>query len=320
MRTPKFWNNKGIISTFFLPLGFIYSSITSLRMKYIRGNKVNVPVICIGNLTAGGTGKTPVAISVAEILQESRLNPFFVSRGYGGKLKSIPVDNKIHIAEDVGDEPLLLSKQARVIIDSDRYKAAKIAADIGANIIIMDDGFQNPYLRKNLSFVVVDGGFGFGNERPIPAGPMRENLDNGLKRADAVIIIGKDTKHIAKRVGNIPVFKGTMKPALKTLKGKKVIAFAGIGRPQKFYDTLQSLEAKLVETIDFPDHHNYTKEELEKIIHKSQGLNAKAYTTSKDFVKIPLELRENFNVLEIEIDWENKEEFKSFILNHIKIA
>lgn len=318
MRTPKYWNKKGIISTALLPFGWLYSSITKYRMNHIKPNKVNVPVICIGNITAGGTGKTPVAISVAKILEKGKYKPFFISRGYGGKLKSVLVDNKIHLPEDVGDEPLLLSEQAPVVIDSDRYKAAKIAIDIGANIIIMDDGYQNPYLRKNISFVVVDGGFGFGNERPIPAGPLRENLKEGLKRADAVIIIGKDKKHIAKKLSHLPVFHGYMKPTIDSLEGKKIIAFAGIGRPQKFYDTLHELKAQVIETIDFPDHHVYTRAELEKLIRHSQGMNAKIYTTTKDFVKIPQDLRKKFNTVEIEIEWENKKEFARFLINKIK--
>lgn len=317
MKTPKFWNNKGLISTLLLPIGWVYALITSIRMKVIKSNKVNVPVICIGNLTAGGTGKTPVALSIAEILQKHKYNPFFISRGYGGKLKSVLVNSKIHLPEDVGDEPLLLSEQAKVIIDADRYKAAKIAVDMGADTIVMDDGYQNPYLRKNLSFIVIDGGFGLGNERTIPAGPLRENMQNGLKRADAIIIIGQDIKHIAKEIDSLPVFEGKMKPTIDTLKDQKVIAFAGIGRPQKFYDTLLSLDAKIVETIDFPDHHNYQKEELEKIIKKSKALNAKIFTTSKDFVKIPQNMRNHFNVLNIKIKWKNETAFTSFLIDKI---
>lgn len=317
LKTPKYWNKKGLVSTILLPLGCLYALATSLRIRYIKSKKTSVPVICIGNLTAGGTGKTPVAISIASILQQHNYTPFFVSRGYGGRLKGLEVDNTKHSPEDVGDEPLLLSKQAKVVIDADRYNAASIAVNMGADIIVMDDGFQNPKLHKDLSFIVVDGGFGFGNERPIPSGPLRENLYKGLKRTDAVIIIGEDKFKIAEKFEKIPVFKALAKPVIDNLQNQKIVAFAGIGRPKKFYDSLRSLKADIVDTIDFPDHHKYQEDELKKIINKAKNLDAKIYTTSKDFVKIPANLRTNFNVLDIKIAWKNEKEFEEFLINHI---
>lgn len=316
MKTPTFWNKPGIISTLLLPIGWIYALLTRIRIMLVRPKKVNIPVICIGNLTAGGTGKTPVSISLAEMLQAQKLNPYFISRGYGGSLKGVLVDNSKHQPKDVGDEPLLLSKQAPVVVNSDRIAGAQLAQENGADILIMDDGFQNPYLYKDISFIVVDGALGFGNRRPIPSGPLRESLTGGLKRADAIIIIGEDKQKRGKFIDK-PIFRGTMEPSIKTLKGEKIIAFAGIGRPSKFYYSLIALEAILIKTIDFPDHHTYTVDELEQIIQEAKTLKASIYTTSKDFVKIPTSLQKHFQVLEITIKWENPKSLMQFIHNKL---
>lgn len=317
MKTPKFWQNKNIISLSLFPLGIIYSFVTNLRMKFIKPKKVSVPVICIGNLTAGGTGKTPVCISIAKILKDKGKNPFFISRGYGGNLKNIIVD-KTHKAKDVGDEPILLSQEAPVAIGSDRYIAAKLAIKNGADVLIMDDGFQNPSLHKDLSFVVVDGGFGFGNKLPVPAGPLREDIKSGLKRCDSVIIIGIDEHKCVETIGRTPYVRAMTTPTIKSLKGTRVIAFAGIGRPEKFYYSLKLLEAQIIETINFADHHFYKENELLEIIKQSQIFNAKIYTTSKDYVKIPEHLQEKFHVLDIEIEWKHQEEIIKIINKKLK--
>lgn len=317
MKTPAFWSHKNLISAVLSPLGYLYATATACRIKFTKSAKIGRPVICIGNLTAGGTGKTPVAISLAKLLQEKNKNPFFISRGYGGKLKDILVDNQKHTAVEVGDEPLLLSRQAPVIINSDRYQAAQKALKTGAELIIMDDGFQNPGLYKDLSFLVFDGGFGYGNGLAIPAGPLRENLKSGLKRAQAIIIIGEDKHSLETKFNNLPVFKGRIQAIEPKVSNKNVIAFAGIGRPQKFYDSLRQLNFNIVETIDFPDHHQYTTAELQKIVAQAQDKGALIFTTSKDFVKIPADMQKYFHVLEIEIDWQDKDKLTNFILSNI---
>lgn len=318
MKTPRFWSNKNFISTLLRPLGYLYATATHFRVTHGKSQKVGRPVICIGNLTAGGTGKTPVAVSMAKLLQSQGKNPFFVSRGYGGTLKDILVDNKKHTAFEVGDEPLLLSRQAPVVINSNRYLAAQKALKSGAEIIIMDDGFQNPGLYKDLSFLVFDGGFGYGNGLAVPAGPLRENLHSGLKRANAIIIIGEDEHNLANEFMELPVFKGKIVPVNPQVNNREVIAFAGIGRPEKFYKSLNELGFNLVETLNFPDHHVYTKAELQKIITKAQKQGAVIFTTSKDFVKIPPQMHKFFHVLEIEIKWEDEEKLTTFIFDKIK--
>ena len=267
-------------------------------------------------ITAGGTGKTPVSISIAKMLATEMFHPFFVTRGYGGKLQNILVNNKKHSAKEVGDEPLLLSKQAPVIVNPNRYEGAKLAIKEGADIIIMDDGFQNPSLNKDLSFLVFDGNYGIGNGKIIPAGPLRETFENGIKRADALIILGKDKYNLAKK-SKLPTFFGHIEPLQTYINNQNIIAFAGIGHPQKFYHTLGTQGFNIIETIDFPDHHFYTKKELENIIQKGKQLNAEIYTTSKDYVKIPNSLQKEFNVLEIAIVWEEPEKLLNFIRQKI---
>lgn len=317
MKTPSYWNKQNLISNILWPFGCLYTLATKLNIKFSHPKSVNKPVICIGNLTAGGTGKTPVAISLAEIIQSLEKKPFFVSRGYGGKLKGVVVDNQKHLAAQVGDEPLLLSRQAPVIVNPDRWQGACLAVNSGADLIIMDDGFQNPGLKKDLSFLVFDGSFGYGNGRGIPAGPLRESLSDGLKRAQAIIIIGEDKHNLAEEFAHLPVFKGTIVPKPITGSNKKAIAFAGIGRPDKFYASMREIGFELYKTIDFPDHHQYSQQELENLIALAKQNRTELYTTSKDFVKIPAAMQKHFKVLEIGISWENKSRLTDFLKKHI---
>ena len=317
MKTPKYWQSNSVISKLLWPLSKLYDSVTQLRLKLVLPRKTEVPVICIGNITAGGTGKTPVAISIAKMLATAMYHPIFVTRGYGGKLQNVLVNNKKHSARDVGDEPLLLAEQAPVVVNADRYAGAALAVKEGADIIIMDDGFQNPKLCKDLSFLVFDGHYGIGNGKVIPAGPLRETFADGIKRADALIILGKDKHELAAR-SQLPVFFGHTEPAQTTVGNINVLAFAGIGHPQKFYHTLSQQGFNVVATMDFPDHHFYQKAEIEQILQHAKELNAAVYTTSKDFVKIPTMYHNSINVFEIAIVWDKPEELLQFIQNKIK--
>ena len=284
-------------------------------MKIYKPYKVNVPVICIGNLTAGGSGKTPTAISIANILKQTGKNPFFISRGYGGTLQDTVVNVDINSATEVGDEPLLLARCAGVVVNHKRDDAARKAIEEGADIIIMDDGFQNPLLYKNKSILVIDGAVGLGNQFPIPAGPLREFFNSGIKRADAVIILGKDKLNIADKLVNLPIFKGHIVPQKPQLIADKTIAFAGIGRPEKFYASLAECGVNVIKTYSFPDHHFYTENELQNIINEAENCGADIFTTAKDMVKIPHKLQSKFKVLEITIAWEDENKLKNFLLN-----
>lgn len=234
MKTPAFWSEPNFLSRLLKPLGTVYAFATRLRIGLGRPCKIGRPVVCIGNLTAGGTGKTPVAVAVAGLLQQAGKNPFFVSRGYGGTLKNIMVDKEKHTASEVGDEPLLLARRAPVIVNPDRVAGAQKALRSGAEVIVMDDGFQNPGLYKDLSFLVFDGGFGIGNGLSVPAGPLRENFAAGLKRAHAAIILGEDKHNLSAKIAGIPIFRGSVVPVRPEVSNTDAVAFAGIGRPEKF--------------------------------------------------------------------------------------
>lgn len=317
MKTPSFWNSHNLLSTVLLPLGWLYSGATALRLRLKKPTKVNVPVICVGNLTAGGSGKTPTSAGIATLLKHHGFNPYFISRGYGGRLSGVIVDPSRHTAQDVGDEPLLLSRTAPVSINADRYQAALKAISCGADILIMDDGFQNPSLHKDLSFLIIDGKVGFGNCRPVPSGPLRENITSGLKRAQAAVIIGEDTSNVRPLLADLPIFQAHIKPQTPQDTSSPIIAFAGIGHPQKFYASLQECGFELIACHDFPDHHFYTEAELSSLIAEAAKEQAQLYTTAKDFVKIPPHLQSSFNVLEIQIDWSNRPALEKFLLKQI---
>lgn len=318
MKTPAFWSEPNFLSRLLKPLGTVYAFATRLRIGLGRPCKIGRPVVCIGNLTAGGTGKTPVAAAVAGLLQQAGKNPFFVSRGYGGTLKNIMVDKEKHTASEVGDEPLLLARRAPVIVNPDRVAGAQKALRSGAEVIVMDDGFQNPGLYKDLSFLVFDGGFGIGNGLSVPAGPLRENFAAGLKRAHAAIILGEDKHNLSAKIAGIPIFRGSVVPVRPEVSDTDAVAFAGIGRPEKFYASMRELGFNLVETVDFPDHHRYTAVELNRLIDKARSKDALLFTTAKDFVKIPTQMQKYFRVLEIEIRWEDEAALSKFILDNIR--
>ena len=315
MRTPTYWKNKNIISSLLLPLGWLYGLATALRLALTKPQKVKAKVICIGNITAGGTGKTPVSVAIAALLKQNGLNPWFVTRGYGGTRQDVIVNPAEHAAAEVGDEPLLLAREASVVVNKQRWLGAQKAIANGDDCIIMYDGFQNPALHKDLSFIVIDGAVGFGNRCCIPSGPLREFLSAGLKRADAAIIIGQDKTNLSGLLKDLPVFHGSITPVEPLRDNLNVIAFAGIGRPQKFYRSLQELGFNLIKTVDFPDHHFYTEGELKQLISEAEEKQAVLYTTAKDYVKIPAALRNRFRVLEITITWREPELLTQFLLN-----
>ncbi|HVU20366.1 MAG TPA: tetraacyldisaccharide 4'-kinase [Rhizomicrobium sp.] len=288
MRAPDFWQHDDWRSLLLAPFGWLYGATVAWKARNATPERPAAAVICVGNLGAGGTGKTPVAIEIARLLMERGRNPFFLSRGYGGNLPGplqVTTDN---YADQVGDEPLLLAHTAPVIVSRDRRKGAALAVERGADTIIMDDGHQNFSLVKDLSFVVVDGDTGFGNRRVLPAGPLREPVSQGLARADAVIITGE----------GVPALDGFIKPVLRAhlmhqerdIADRRIVAFAGIGRPEKFFQSLRAQGAMLLDTISFGDHHKYTAGEIARLRAKARAHNAELVTTEKDFVRLtPLE-------------------------------
>lgn len=302
MKTPRFWLQKGVIPIFLSPFGMLYGAVTQLRLRLKKSYHCKAKVICIGNITAGGVGKTPVAMALAEQYIKKGKKVFFVTRGYKGKLKNIVVDLKRHTPEETGDEARLLASVAPTIISPERELGAKQAVKFGADIIIMDDGFQNPGLFKDENWLVFDGSVGIGNGKIIPAGPLRETLVNGEKRADRILIMGEDKTNLAAKC-ILPVYYGRLKPLPFALENKRVYAFAGIGHPEKFYVTLRKLGYQTVLVRDFEDHHIYTEAEVDELRTVAAEQNLSLVTTEKDYVKLSDEAKKNIYCLKVRAEW-----------------
>jgi tetraacyldisaccharide 4'-kinase len=307
VRAPEFWQHGGLAPTLLAPCALLYSAGGVVRERLTTPWRAPVPVICIGNLTVGGAGKTPTALAVARLLRQWDLSVAFLSRGYGGTARGpVLVDPSRHDARAVGDEPLLLAQCAPTWVGRDRKDSARLAIADGADVLVMDDGLQNPSLKKDLRLVVVDGGYGFGNERVLPAGPLRETLARGLARADSFIIVGPDRLGLAARLGaRAPVFAATLVPdaAARGLAGRKVHAFAGIGRPDKFFATLDAIGARCTRSRAFADHHPYTDAEIMRLIDDAAQDGALAVTTAKDHVRIPEKLRARVAAVKVELEF-----------------
>jgi tetraacyldisaccharide 4'-kinase len=267
----------------------------------------------VGNLVMGGAGKTPVTLALSTWLLERSIAVHVVMRGYGGRLRGpVRVDPAHHDALAVGDEALLHAARAVCWVSRDRAAGVRAAAGAGARVILLDDGLQNPAVAKALSIIVIDVAYGFGNRRVIPAGPLREGLGNGLARADAIVLLATDGE-----VGcDEPIALSNRRPTLSAalapvagerLRGARLLAFAGIGRPQKFFATARALGVDLVGTRQFPDHHPFRAAEIDALRRDAERAGARLVTTAKDIVRVPLALRAGIEVLEVEIRWSDPE-------------
>lgn len=286
------------------PLSRLYQKADRWKRARITPQRAEVPVICVGNLTTGGTGKTPVVMFLAEALKAEGLKPVLLTRGYGGvAVGPEQVDPARHTAEDVGDEALLLARVAPTVVAANRVEGAKLATDMGADLIIMDDGFQNPSLRKDFSLLVVDGQMGFGNGRIFPQGPLRETPEEGMGRADAVVVMG-GTAAIAKAMKRYrkPLFRAELtadREALARLNGQSYLAFAGIGHPQKFFETARSAGLRVKSTRPYPDHFLYDDVSLNRLFKSAEADGLALLTTAKDAVRLPPPYREGVAVLDV---------------------
>ena len=295
MRAPDFWRKRGPAAMLLAPLGALYGASVAFKARHARPFDPQIPVICVGNLTAGGSGKTPLAIALADMLRAKGHKPFFLTRGYGGSTSGPALATRGHSAAVMGDEALLLARTAPTIVARDRAAGARLAKDKGATVIIMDDGHQNFSLSKSLSLVVVDAGSGFGNGLQIPAGPLREPITQGLARADAVVLVGEGAPDLAGYRG--PVLRAHLKADAGAFAGKNVFAFAGIGRPQKFVASLQDGGAHVTGSCFFADHHPYTDGEIAQL--KAIAADAELVTTEKDFVRLTTEQRQDIRLLKV---------------------
>ena len=334
MQAPRFWwqPGRGILRGMLLsPLAALYGAAAALRLRR-PGRSAGVPVICLGNLTVGGAGKTPAALAVGRLLLAGHQRPFFLSRGYGGRLAGpVLVARSAHRATDVGDEPLLLARLAPTIVARDRVAGAQLARFEGASVIVMDDGFQNPALHKDLAIVVIDGRCGIGNGRVLPAGPLRAPLASQMARAQALIVVGPAAHSAAEVTGRgrergLPIFHARLVPdpqTLAALAGRRILAFAGIADPDKFFATLSEAGLNVVERHSFADHHRYTAADAQMLTARAAGENLVLLTTEKDQARLAGdprvgELAVRANALPARLDIEEADAFRDMVLNVVK--
>jgi len=310
VRAPEFWSRPGPLPALLSPLALTYAAAGRLRWALARPRRASVPVLCVGNAVAGGAGKTPTVQALCRRLRAAGRQPHVLSRGYGGRARGpLRVDPEAHAAGEVGDEALLLARETPTWIARDRPAGAAAAAAAGADIVVMDDGFQNPSLVKDLSLLVVDGGYGFGNGQVMPAGPLREPWPQALARADAVVLVGVDRHALGPRLeGRAPVLRASLRPtpAAAALAGCRVVAFAGIGWPEKFFATLEEMGCTVVARRPFADHHRYRPEEIMAICEQASDAGAEPVTTEKDAMRLPADARLMVRVLPVALEWQDE--------------
>jgi tetraacyldisaccharide 4'-kinase len=334
LEAPFWWyRRKGALGSALAPVGSLYGRVAEKRFAQATPYRSRLPVVCIGNFTAGGGGKTPTAIAIAALLKELGANPAFLTRGYGGASKGPLLVKQGDSAAEVGDEPLLLAEAAPTMVASDRPAGAKAIEAGNASVIVMDDGFQNPSLAKDLSLVVVDGGVGVGNGLVIPAGPLRAPLDAQIARASALIVIGEQER-VAKL---IEAFTARAKPVLKArmvprqdrrwLSVLPVIGFAGIARPSKFFATLRNEGARLIDQRAYPDHYRYSERQARSLLKEAKDYNAMLVTTEKDYVRLEgepdsavAELKHRARPFAIAVEFEDKAKVQELLADAMVIS
>ena len=316
---PPFWYEAvGWRARALMPVAWIYASIAGYRMKRASPPMIGCPVVCIGNLTVGGTGKTPTAIALAQAARAMGYTPGVVTRGYGGShIRPHLVDADHDTSRSVGDEPLLLARVAPTMVSQQRATAAQLLVDRGCDFILLDDGFQSRSVHFDLAVITLDARRGIGNGCVLPAGPLRARLVDQMRHCDVVIRIGQGDRgdrvvRAAARAAK-PVMHGWLKPAnVRGISRKRVLAFAGIGDPQKFFDTLSTYGCTLAATRSFGDHHQFTEADAQALIEKADAEGLELVTTQKDHVRLSHregalgQLRERTHVLPVSLEFDVK--------------
>ncbi len=318
---PSFWQKNNnliekIIIFILLPFSFLYFLIFKVVKKIKKTNKVGIPVICIGNINTGGSGKTPFVIYLTNLLKKKKINVHIISRGYLGKLRGpTQVDIKKHSYKDVGDEALLLAKETNTWVSKNRFEGALMATLHGADVIILDDGLQNYSVHQDLKIIIVDGEFGFGNEFLLPAGPLRESINSGTKKSDILVLFNKDKNGIEKKIRKkITIIHGSSKiKKITNLKNKKIIGFSGMGRSEKFYSSLKEKKLNVLKFFSYPDHYSYNKKEINNLINYAKKNNAVLVSTLKDKQRIDVNQREKISFLDLKIEIKEEKNLINFL-------
>ena len=315
MKAPQFWYEPNTWKAKFLyPLGYFYNLLTLLRGKLAKPQSYSCLTICIGNLNVGGTGKTPTTIALAQHFLKKGLQVHVVSRGYKGKFQgTFLVDPQKHKSDEVGDEPLLMSEFTSVWVSNKRKNGIAAAENAGAQIVLLDDGFQDPSFHKDFSLIVVDGEKGFGNKKCMPAGPLRENIVQGFKRADALVIVGQRIYKFDTFPTHLKIIHSTLKPIETGMNWKegKYLAFAGIADPSKFFKTLRSLGANLIDCVALSDHQKLNGQVLKRLERKANSAHAQLVTTEKDAVRLSNTYRKKVLSLPVRIEFDDKNELEN---------
>ncbi|MBD0270814.1 MAG: tetraacyldisaccharide 4'-kinase [Acetobacteraceae bacterium] len=318
MRAPSFWRDggSGLLPLLLSPASAVYAAATARRMRR-SGWRAPVPVICCGNAVAGGSGKTTAALDIGRRLANRGIAVHFLLRGYGGTLRGpLRVDPAVHDSMAVGDEALLLAAERPAWISADRAAGARAAVEAGAQAIVMDDGLQNPTLEKDLSLLIVDGGYGFGNGRIIPAGPLREPVSAAAARARAAVLIGSDESGAAAMLPpGLPVLRAALKPGpeAELLAGQPVFAFCGIANPLKFFATLTEAGMVLAGREAFADHYPFDEGDMRDLLAEAEALRAIPVTTRKDYVRIPPAFRNRVTVVTIRLEWSEPAQIEALL-------
>lgn len=331
MREPAFWHRPPSLASYLLrPLSAVYGAVAAQRMGR-NGTDAGIPVICVGNYHVGGAGKTPTVLALVQMLRDLGERPVVLSRGYGGRLQGpVMVDTARHTAADIGDEPLMMAARVPVVVARDRVEGVALAKSQGASLILMDDGFQNPALLKDIALIVIDSDRGLGNACVFPAGPLRAPLAPQLARTDALVTIGRGQASagvaVAIAAAGKPVFSGHLSPepdVIAALAGKPVLAFAGIGDPARFFRTLRAAGINVARERAFADHHPFTPADIASLANDARRDGLTLVTTEKDLARLGNSLSTAtpaITAFPVTLQFDDAEKLRSFLTQRLFAA